>query len=57
MKMICTKCKGPVKKVVLDSYEYEKGIPLQGVEAYECPKCKEFVFTEKQIDKIEKRKG
>lgn len=55
MKMICTKCKQEAKKVVLDSYEHERGIKLKDVEAYECPKCHEFIFTEKQMEEIEKR--
>jgi YgiT-type zinc finger domain-containing protein len=55
MKMICTKCKEEAKRIVLDSYEYEKGIKLKDVEAYECPKCHEFIFTDKQIGEIERR--
>jgi YgiT-type zinc finger domain-containing protein len=55
MKMICTKCKEEAKRTILGSYEYEKGIKLKDVEAYECPKCHEFIFTEKQIGEIEKR--
>lgn len=55
MKMICTKCKEEAKKVVLDSYEHEKGIELKDVGAYACPKCREFVFTQKQMEEIEKR--
>lgn len=55
MKLICKKCKEEVKKAVLDRYEHEKGIVLENVEAYECPKCHEFIFTEKQIDDIENR--
>ena len=55
MKMICTKCKEEARKVVLGSYEHERGIKLKDVEAYKCPKCREFVFTEKQMEEIEKR--
>jgi ubiquitin C-terminal hydrolase len=55
MKMICIKCKEEARKVVLDSYEYGRGVKLKDVETYECPKCHEFIFTEKQIEEIEKR--
>ena len=53
MKLICKKCKEEAKKVMLKKYEHEKGIVLENVEAYECPRCKEFIFTEKQIEDIE----
>jgi len=55
MKLICKKCKEEAKKTVLEKYEHEKGIVLENVEAYECPKCHEFIFTEKQMEEIEKR--
>lgn len=55
MKLVCKKCNDGVKKVVLDRYEYEKGVVLEKVEAYECPRCHEFIFTEKQAEEVERR--
>ena len=57
MKLICKKCKEEARKVKLARYEHEKGIVLEDVEAYECPKCHEFIFTEKQLEEVEKRAG
>lgn len=54
-KMICTKCNIEAKEVVLDTYEYEEGIPLRNVKAYECPNCNEFIFTEDQVVEMENR--
>lgn len=54
-KLVCTKCGEAVKKVLLPSYEHEKGIVLKDVEAFQCRKCGEFVFNEKQISEVEKR--
>ncbi len=54
-KLVCKKCGEEARKIVLDRYEHEKGVVLEKVEAYECPSCREFVFTEKQIEEIEKR--
>ncbi len=54
-KMICKKCDVEAKGVVLDSYEYEEGIPLRKVNAYECPNCKEFIFTEDQVEEMEQK--
>jgi YgiT-type zinc finger domain-containing protein len=53
--MFCKKCKEETKKTTLDRYEHEKGIVLENVEAYECPKCGEFIFTEKQLEDSERR--
>ncbi len=53
--LVCTKCKERARKTVLDSYESGPGIVLKGVEAYECPRCHEFIFTEKQLEIVEKR--
>ncbi len=39
----------------MPTYEHEDGIVLRDVEAYACPNCKEFVFTEKQILEVERR--
>ena len=54
-KIICKKCNVEAKGVVLDSYVYEEGIPLKNVNAYECPICKEFIFTEDQVEEMERR--
>jgi len=54
-KIICKKCNIEAKEVVLDSYEYEEGIPLRKVNAYECPNCKEFIFTEDQAEEMEQK--
>lgn len=54
-KIICKKCNVDAKEVVLDYYEYEEGIPLRKVNAYECPMCKEFIFTEVQVEEMERR--
>lgn len=55
MKLICKKCKEEVRKIKLPRYEQEKGIVLEDVEAYQCPNCGEFVFTEGQIEEVERR--
>lgn len=55
MNIKCLKCNEQAEKIVLPSYEYIKGITLQNVDAFECPKCGEFIFTEKQVDAMEKR--
>ncbi len=55
MKIICTKCREEMKKVVLDSYEYIEGFPLFDVPAYKCKKCGNPFFTEDMADKMEKR--
>ncbi|MEW5955436.1 MAG: hypothetical protein AB1626_02765 [Candidatus Micrarchaeota archaeon] len=54
-KVICKKCRQPAEEVVLDSYEYLEGIPLQSVRALECPRCKQFVFTPEQVEEMEAR--
>jgi len=54
-KIICKKCGVEAKEEILDIYEYEEGIPLRNVHAYECPKCKEFIFTDKQVEEMERR--
>ncbi|MBI5159285.1 hypothetical protein HY992_04150 [Candidatus Micrarchaeota archaeon] len=55
MKLKCLKCKEHARKIVLPTYEYVKGVTLQNVAAFECPKCRELVFTEKQVGDMEKR--
>ena len=52
--LICTKDGVEAKEIVLDSYEYEDGIPLHNIPAFECPVCGEFIFTEEQVDEMEK---
>ncbi len=54
-KIICKKCNIEAKEVVLDSYEYEEGIPLRNINTYECPNCKEFIFNEDQVEEMEKK--
>ncbi len=53
-KIICKKCNIEAKEVILDSYEYEEGIPLRNINAYECHNCKEFIFNEDQVEEMEK---
>jgi len=55
MKLVCKKCEEEARKVEIPKYEHEKGIVLEHVEAYECPNCHDFVFTEKQIEEVERR--
>ena len=50
--MTCTKDGVEATEVVLERYEYEEGIPLHNVPAYECPACGEFIFTEAQVDEM-----
>ena len=54
MKLVCKRCEIEMNKTIMDRYEYEKGVPLDNVEAYECKKCGNFVFTEEQIDELER---
>jgi len=54
-KIICKKCGLPARKMLIPRYEHEEGIPLKNVEGMACPKCHEFIFTEKQMQAIEKR--
>jgi len=54
-KIVCKKCDVEAKEVVLDRYEYEEGIPLRNVNAYECPNCSEFIFTEDQVEEMERK--
>lgn len=53
-KWYCANCNVEVKKHILDTYEYEEGIPIHNIECLKCPKCERFTFTEKQVDKMEK---
>ena len=53
--MTCTKDGVEATEVVLESYEYEEGIPLHNVPAHECPACGEFIFTEAQVDEMERK--
>jgi len=54
-QIICKKCGIEAQEKILDRYEYEEGIPLCNVHTYECPNCQEFIFTEAQVEEIEKR--
>lgn len=54
-KIICKKDGIEAKEIVLETYEYEEGISLKNVYAYECPKCKEFIFTEDQVADMERK--
>lgn len=55
MRRFCVKCGVRARKTVLPTYEYAEGVPLRNVEVMECPKCREFMFTEKQLETVEKR--
>lgn len=55
MKIVCTKCREEMKKVVLDSYDYVEGFHLFDVTAYQCKKCGSLFFTEEMVDKMEER--
>jgi len=54
-KIVCKKCNIEAKEVVLENYEYEEGIPLRNVNAHECSNCKEFIFTEDQVEEMEQK--
>lgn len=54
-KLVCIKCRERARQTVLDSHEHEPGIVLKDVGAYECPKCHELIFTEKQMEAVERR--
>ncbi len=54
-KLLCKKCGLQAVKTALDAYEYVKGIPLRNVDAYECPRCHEFIFTPEQVEEMERR--
>ncbi|MEK6964556.1 MAG: hypothetical protein AABX70_09140 [Nanoarchaeota archaeon] len=53
--LYCAKCSVLAKKGVLPKYEFLDGFPLTNVEAYVCPKCDNFFFTEKQAKEMERR--
>ncbi|MBI5227752.1 hypothetical protein HY988_04150 [Candidatus Micrarchaeota archaeon] len=52
---VCKKCNQEMKKAVLEEYEYEEGVLLKNVEAVVCPKSEDFLFTEEQLEVVEKR--
>lgn len=54
-EIMCKKCGVLAKETVIPIYEYEEGIPLHNVTAFECPKCQEFIFTEDQVEEMERR--
>ena len=49
------KCGIEDKKVIFPEYEYVEGVGLKSVEAMECPNCRDFTFTEKQVEELERR--
>ncbi len=51
----CATCNKEMNLVLLKNYEFEEGIPLKNVPAYQCAKCHEFFFTEEQAKKMEQR--
>ena len=53
--IVCSTDKVEAREVVLDNYEYEEGILLHDVPAYECPICGEFIFTEAQVNEMEQK--
>ncbi len=54
-KIQCVKYGIETKKVFLENYEYEEGISIRRVPALKCPKCGEFIFTEKQVEEMERK--
>ncbi len=52
-KIMCKKDGVEAKAIVLPKYEYVAGVPLENVKAFECPKCKEFIFTPEQVEEME----
>ena len=55
MAWFCKKCNEKMREAVLEEYEHEEGIPLKEVSAYVCPNCHDFLFSEEQLELIEKR--
>ncbi|MBI2583455.1 MAG: hypothetical protein HYW25_02205 [Candidatus Aenigmarchaeota archaeon] len=55
MRIICTKCREEMTKVILDRYEYVKNFPLFRIPAYQCRNCGNLFFTERMIEEMEKR--
>ena len=53
--LICAKCGLKAKEITIGKYEYVKGISLSGVKAFECQKCREFIFTPEQVEEMEAR--
>jgi len=53
--IICTKDGVEATEIVLELYEYEEDISLHNVPAFECPVCGEFIFTEAQVDEMERK--
>lgn len=51
----CATCNKEMNLVLLKNYEFEDGLPLAGVSAYQCAKCHEFFFTEQQAKTMEQR--
>lgn len=55
MGWLCKKCNEKMKRALLEEYEHEEGVPLKNVEALVCPNGHDFLFTEEQIEVVEKR--
>lgn len=55
MKIVCSKCRKKMDKVILSKYEYVKKSPLHDIPAYKCKKCDNLFFTEKMINRMEKQ--
>ena len=53
--MYCGKCESEMKLGILPKYEYVIGYPLHHVQAYLCPNCKNFIFTEEQAHEMDAR--
>jgi len=51
----CVKCDKKMKLGGLTKYEYQKGFPLNNVQAYVCPNCNKVFFTEDQAHEMEAR--
>ena len=51
----CAKCNILVKEGVLPRYEFQEGFPLKNVEAYQCRKCGNVFFSERQAKEMERR--
>jgi hypothetical protein len=54
-KIICKKDGVEAKEIAIPSYEFTPGISLKDVKAYECPICKDFIFTPEQAEEMEAR--
>jgi len=51
----CAKCNVEMEPCVVPRYEYVVGIPLDNVQAMQCPKCENVFFTEEQAHAMRDR--